>query len=1047
MSNGSTLPSLLGQNLAFYLPGNLGCSTSGGAAAVNDGTCYNPLADLKTDYDSDATAGLGLLYANLVSIPDIPNEFFQANLWASPRHETQESTSQLLLEKDFDQGQLTFSINEKQRVFYRDTSSLSKDALSIRWSDAVQTNDAIFLADGATLGGVTGRAASAANPLPQIGIPLGYSNPYLNGATCDIDAGKAGIFGGSSCIQGFHELPVSGDASFSKSNGTTYEIKYSSDLDGMFNFLVGAIDISTRTESFYNVYASGITMNGLQLPGSISKSYRDAYYALAGCALLQAPTDACDSDAMETGALVVAGIGQFDGILDPDNAALCAAADAPTNGCDGATFATEMGLSQIRALDKISRIDGVYTEYFHNQTNPFNLNARAIFTEFYFDVANNHKLTLGLRYTQDRKDLQARATFYDSPLVSAWDESDADYAGSGGTAAALCRDGAGAPSVDAATGVVSAASDECLAIGATVGQEIGTAPQAVLALTAANDSQYLVTGLDAYNADYGKADPPIDPKLKFSKTTGRLVWDWQMNDDTLMYASYSKGFKGGGFNPPFDQAQFPNTPFAFDSTDVQALEFGIKATVPEVGLVANASFYYNDFDNFHLGTIRNETAINLGIPLKSMGAELELLLNPPTVPGLTFNMNLSLYDSEIGDVDIVNPHDLGGHYNGTTGSGDWHVMKSASANSFLVNKDRFGYMYASLLQAKATQAAAADDAALVADFTALAATNELAAYAIVAAEGSAVEAVIAGAIESVMSATAGVPALVVDAELSAHATSYGTMGSVCHMINADPGVTFVNTCMSDAAANAIGLTGTNAAGDYDPATSLVYSPVEITDADGLVLATTTGTLLPSIGILGSGDSLQTTGLCTLWTAFTLDYATLAAGLNHTSALTDDAGTTGTTGIQVAAADANGNETETCYGTATTDAGLISSGLEQSIDGNSMPFSDLTMSLGIAYTFQTNNLEVTPRLDYYYRSETNASVFDIEQNKLPAWDEVNFRLNIVPTNGDWRVVFYGQNLTDDRNITATALTNSSQSFTNTAFVREPRSFGFQFGLDF
>ena len=210
-----------------------------------------------------------------------------------------------------------------------------------------------------------------------------------------------------------------------------------------------------------------------------------------------------------------------------------------------------------------------------------------------------------------------------------------------------------------------------------------------------------------------------------------------------------------------------------------------------------------------------------------------------------------------------------------------------------------------------------------------------------------------------------------------------------------------------------------------------------------MLAGTSGTLLPSIGILGSGDAIQTSGLCTLWGIFTADYS----ALGHTSALTDDAGTTGTTGIQVAAADAQGNATETCYGTATTNPGLISSGLEQSIDGNPMPFSDLTMSLGIAYTFQSNNLEITPRLDYYYRSETNASVFDIEQNKLPAWDEVNFRLNIVPTNGDWRVVFYGQNLTDDRNVTATALTNSSQSFTNTHFVREPRSFGFQFGLDF
>ena len=1073
MSNGSTLPALLGGNLGFYFPGNLGCSTG-----ANDGTCYNPLVGFETADAETAAAGSNDLHEALVSVPDIPTEFFQANVWASPRHETQESTSQLLLEKDFDQGQLTFSINEKQRVFYRDTSSLSADALSIRWAEGLENNAALYLQDGATLGGVTGRVASAANPLPQIGVPLGYSNPYLNGATCDLDTGDAGVFGGADCIQGFHELPVSGDASFSKSNGTTYEIKYSSDLDGMFNFLVGAIDISQRTESFYNVYASGITMNGLQLPGSISKSYRDAFYGLVGCAFINVSAvgydGPCDADSVASGGKVVAGIGINDGTLTLAQAgtmadALAAVATelgggAAATDAQNATAAAAQ-LSQLQALDKISRIDGVYTEYFHNQTNPFNLNARAIFTEFYFDVANNHKLTLGLRYTQDKKDLQARATFYDSPLVSAWDTTDTDFAlaantdsGNDETAAVHCGIGGEGAAEIAADGTVTAASAACLAIGSTVGQAIGSSPVVLAAnpALAANESQYLIgdaetgIGTDAYNADYAKATPAIDPKLSFSKTTGRLVWDWQMNDDTLMYASYSKGFKGGGFNPPFDAAQFPNTPFAFDSTDVQALEFGIKATVPEVGLVANASFYYNDFDNFHLGTIRNETAINLGIPLKSMGAELELLLNPPTVPGLTFNMNLSLYDSEIGDVDIVNPHDLGGHYNATTESANWHVMKSASANSFLVDKDRFGYIYGSILQAKAAvTAAAADDAALVTAFTALSATNELAAaaeagrLALLAEDATADDAAQAAVIASTMEAAG----LTLDAELSAHATAYGTMASTCHFMQVTADAAYINTCMNDAAAAAVGMTGANVATAYDPAVgdSLVYSPVEITDADGLVLATTAangGALLPSIGILGSGDAIQTSGLCTLWGIFTADYSALPGG--HTSALSEDGGTTN--GIQIAT-DAQGNATETCYGTATLDPGLISSGLEQSIDGNPMPFSDLTMSLGIAYTFQTNNLEITPRLDYYYRSETNASVFDIEQNKLPAWDEVNFRLNIVPTNGDWRVVFYGQNLTDDRNITATALTNSSQSFTNTTFVREPRSFGFQFGLDF
>ena len=47
-----------------------------------------------------------------------------------PIHQAQESTSQLLLEKDFDQGQLTVGINVKDRVFYRDTSSLSEEAIT-----------------------------------------------------------------------------------------------------------------------------------------------------------------------------------------------------------------------------------------------------------------------------------------------------------------------------------------------------------------------------------------------------------------------------------------------------------------------------------------------------------------------------------------------------------------------------------------------------------------------------------------------------------------------------------------------------------------------------------------------------------------------------------------------------------------------------------------------------------------------------------------------------------------------------------------------------
>ena len=1037
MSNGSTLPSLLGQNLGFYLPGNLGCSTG-----ANDGTCYNPLAGFDSAAAEAAAAGSNALYAAMVSVSNIPNEFFKANVWRSPIHQAQESTSQLLLEKDFDQGQLTAAASVKNRVFYRDTSSLSKEAQSIRWSAGLQGNNALYLADGATLGGVTGDATAA---LPQVGIPLGYSNSYMN-PTCSIDEGKAGIFGGADCIRGFHELPVSGDASFSDSTEQVFEIKYASDLDGMFNFLVGAIDISVSRKSFYDVYASGITMNGLQLPGSIASSYRNAFYGLAGCALQAAANANCTAEQIQTGALVVAGIGINAGTLTPA-LAVAGAADPTTAG-----FAAAMGASQAAALDKISRIDGVYSEFFHNETKPFNLDSRALFTEFYFDVAEGHRLTLGLRYTEDQKEVHARATFYDTPLVSAW-SSAANSAGTGNVASTYCAaGGAGAASVNNATGAVTAAATECLAIGATVGQAIGSAPVAVLgANAAANQSQYLINGLDAFNADYRNAKPAITPQLDFSKTTGRLVWDWAIDDDTLMYVSYAHGFKGGGFNPPFNAAQFPNTPYNFESTEVDSLELGIKATVPEIGLVANASFYYNDFENFHLGSIRNETAINYGIPLESYGAELELLLNPPSVPGLSFNMQLALYDSEIGDVSIVNPHDLGGHYNGTTESANWHIMKSATANTFLVNKDRMGYIYGSILQYVATRDVAiaantaggvVDQAAVNTALTPLAATNEFAAAAMGAASAAAATAAGNGldaaaqlaasvAARTAIDAAAG---LIITPELSAPATAYGQKFGACHMIQVSAAVN-INTCLPNAASH---LTGTNVATANAPTATLIYSPVTLA-ANGQTIADTTGTLLPSIGILGSGESLQTGGICALWDIFTggtTDTAAIPGAVN--SPYSEAAGTDG---IQTDTA------VEDCYGTATMNPGFISTGLDQSLKGNEMPFSDVTLSLGIAYTFQANNVEVTPRLDYYYRGESNQNVFNIESNKVPAWDEINFRLNIVPTNGDWRIVFYGQNLTDERNITATGIGNSSVGHTNSTFVREPRSFGFQFGIDF
>ena len=188
-------------------------------------------------------------------------------------------------------------------------------------------------------------------------------------------------------------------------------------------------------------------------------------------------------------------------------------------------------------------------------------------------------------------------------------------------------------------------------------------------------------------------------------------------------------------------------------------------------------------------------------------------------------------------------------------------------------------------------------------------------------------------------------------------------------------------------------------------------------------------LLPSVALFGSGASVQTGGVCKLFNAM-IDHADSVTGNG-----TGDANELAFEG------------TNTCVDTATTTGQFVSDGIQMDLTGNQLPFADITLSMGIAYTAQAGNLEVTPRLDYYYRSDAYNSIYNVETTKTPAWDEFNFSLSLVPTNADWNIRFWIQNLTDERNITGNAYTSDSQSFINTTWVRDPRSFGMTFGIDF
>jgi len=173
---------------------------------------------------------------------------------------------------------------------------------------------------------------------------------------------------------------------------------------------------------------------------------------------------------------------------------------------------------------------------------------------------------------------------------------------------------------------------------------------------------------------------PVDGIVNQSwkEMTGRFNATWtpdlDFTDQTLVYASYSRGYKGGGANPPgpkpnITSAQsFLTHPATFKPEFVNAFELGTKNALLDGSLTLNASAFYYDYKGYQISQIVDRTSINLNFDAKVKGAEIEATWEP--LPGLRFNLAGGLEDSSINKgqsaIDLMDR---------TAGHADWMVVK------------------------------------------------------------------------------------------------------------------------------------------------------------------------------------------------------------------------------------------------------------------------------------------------------------------------------------------------------------------------------------
>ena len=101
----------------------------------------------------------------------------------------------------------------------------------------------------------------------------------------------------------------------------------------------------------------------------------------------------------------------------------------------------------------------------------------------------------------------------------------------------------------------------------------------------------------------------LSDKRKEDEFTGTAVLSWKVTPDLLLYGSYSRGYKAGGFNldrsalnnPLFNPAVAGTTAnLQFDQETVNAYEVGAKYSVRPITLTLAA--YRQEFSNFQLNT-------------------------------------------------------------------------------------------------------------------------------------------------------------------------------------------------------------------------------------------------------------------------------------------------------------------------------------------------------------------------------------------------------------------------------------------------------------
>lgn len=187
---------------------------------------------------------------------------------------------------------------------------------------------------------------------------------------------------------------------------------------------------------------------------------------------------------------------------------------------------------------------------------------------------------------------------------------------------------------------------DAYAVFGSVSKELGEALTATIGMRYSDETKEDITSVGAIFGDFtGLASngavtlfgAPREEKVSWDNFTPHFGLEYRPNDDTLLFANVSKGFKSGGFNA------FDRTP-SFDPETIWSYEVGVKSDLAEGRARLNGTAFYYDYKNLQVSAFQDGLTVTTNAAQATVWG-LEAEMNARASEALVINASATYLDA------------------------------------------------------------------------------------------------------------------------------------------------------------------------------------------------------------------------------------------------------------------------------------------------------------------------------------------------------------------------------------------------------------------